>query len=405
MRGPRTMAPDLFEWVGLRAHGRGFEMVVWALVLLVGLALMWRERVAGRGLRDGVFGWLTGGGLVVFGVWRWFGAAVLGDLFFGPRGLVLPTYGVLMGVAFLVGTSLAFREAERTPGPPGGFGVIDLAFWLLISSLLGARLLFMVTRVDHYVALCTGEAGDCLAFLRIWEGGLVFYGGVLGAFAGGALWCRRRGVSFLRGADLFAPALAIGHAIGRLGCYAASCCYGARTHAAHGVHFPAWSSPFNNHLAAAQGEEREWLLEHMHSHAVIPVQLWEALGELAIFFVLILLVQPRKRYHGQVILTWAGLYAMLRFALEMVRDDAIRGFLVDIRLPWLSGLLGFEPDRVLMLTTSQAIGIVMAVGALLLHLTLRRRAERGVREALEGWRDLETEPGEGGEGAGDPGTG
>lgn len=370
------MAPDLFELLGVRASGRGFELLVWSLAVLAGGLLLVRERIAGRGLQAGAFGWGIGALLIGFGLWRWLRVAVYGELFFGPRGLIMPTYGVLMGVGFGLGAWLVWREAERLPGEPSGFAVLDLGFWVLVGSLLGARLLFMLTRVEHYVALCaSGE--DCLAFLRVWEGGLVFYGGVIGAWVAGALWCRRRGISFLRAADLFAPALALGHAIGRVGCYAASCCYGARTTAGHGVHFPAWSSPFNGHLRGADASEREWLLDHMHSHAVIPVQLWEAAGEIAIFLLLVGWVRARKRYHGQVLVAWAGAYAVLRFGLEMVRDDAIRGFLFEVPLPWLATLLGFPVDRPLLLTTSQAIALGMAAGAIGVDAVLRRRARGG----------------------------
>src|SRR6185295_13470681 len=67
---------------------------------------------------------------------------------------------------------------------------------------------------------------DCLAPLRVWDGGLVFYGGAITGIGVGALYARRRGLAFAPLADLIAPALAIGHALGRLGCFAAGCCYG-----------------------------------------------------------------------------------------------------------------------------------------------------------------------------------
>jgi phosphatidylglycerol:prolipoprotein diacylglycerol transferase len=130
--------------------------------------------------------------------------------------------------------------------------------------------------------------------------GFVFYGGFLGATLAGWLYCRAQRLSFGRVADACAPALALGHAFGRLGCFANGCCYGKVCDLPWAVRFPA------GHVA--------------HGIAVHPVQLYEAAGNLAIFTGL-MLVARRRRFPGQVWWGYVFAYAALRFAVEFFRGD------------------------------------------------------------------------------------
>ena len=125
--------------------------------------------------------------------------------------------------------------------------------------------------------------------------------------------------------------MAVGQAIGRLGCFAAGCCYGKPTDLPWGVTFT------NIYSARTVGTPLD--------HSLHPTQIYESLFTLLIFFGL-LLVAERKRFHGQVVLTYVSVYAIARFAVEFVRGDTARGFLFDGAL-----------------STSQFIAILMLLGA------------------------------------------
>ena len=216
----------------------------------------------------------------------------------------------------------------------------DLCFWLLVSSLIGARLVFIATNVPDYVRLCRDEH-DCSRALRVWEGGLVFYGGFFGALAVAVFYTRRHGMNFWRTADILAPSVALGHFFGRLGCFAAGCCWGAKRTAARSPGrraFPPESLVFQDYAARGALPDCAEVTPPLH-----PVQLYEAGGELALFFLLSLLGR-RKRWDGQVLVAYLLGYALLRFVVELFRGDAVRKFVVGS------------------ISTSQAIAIVAALG-------------------------------------------
>ena len=264
--------------------------------------------------------------------------------------LALHSYGVAIAVAFLVAIFVGTRTAERTGEDPDK--VRDLCFWLLVSSLIGARLVFLATNVPDYVRLCRVE-GDCLRPLRVWEGGLVFYGGFFGALGTAWWYMRRHAMPFWRVADILAPSVALGHFFGRLGCFAAGCCWGAEAHGAAlgwAARFGAESLAFQDYVARGALPPTADVTPPLH-----PVQLYEAAGELALFFFLSLLGR-RKRWDGQVLVVYLLGYALLRFVVELFRGDAVRKFVVGT------------------LSTSQAIALAALVLALALWLAARRRA-------------------------------
>jgi phosphatidylglycerol---prolipoprotein diacylglyceryl transferase len=267
---------------------------------------------------------------------------------FGQQ-LGLHTYGVAIAVAFLVAIFVSTRTAARTG--EDAEKVRDLCFWLLVSSLIGARLLFIATNVPDYVRLCRDEH-DCFRALRVWEGGLVFYGGFFGALLTGLWYMRRHAMPFWRTADILAPSVALGHFFGRLGCFASGCCWGAEAHG----HALAWATRFGPDSLVFQDYVARGALpvDAQVTPALHPVQLYEAGGDLVLFFALYLLSR-RKRWDGQVLVAYLIGYAALRFVLELYRGDAARKFLVAS------------------LSTSQAI----ALGSIALGLALwlvRRRA-------------------------------
>jgi phosphatidylglycerol:prolipoprotein diacylglycerol transferase len=250
----------------------------------------------------------------------------------GP--FTLYTYGVLLAVAFLTGLWLAGRQARKEGLPEDR--VTDLAVYLLIAGLLGAKLLLLVTDWSYY-------SGNPRQLLSIMQSGGVFYGGLLAALPVAWWYVRRHGLSGWQTADALVPGVAIGQAIGRLGCLAAGCCFGR----------PAsvpWAITFTDLQASRTvGTPLDTPLH--------PVQLYESLLVLAVFFALLWL-GPRKRFHGQVTVAYLTLYAVARFGVEFFRGDISRGTLLD-------GLL----------STSQFISllVLLGVGLVLPYLLKKQR--------------------------------
>ena len=148
---------------------------------------------------------------------------------FLSRPWEIHSYGVLIAVGFLLAMVLAAREAKREGEDPDR--IIDLAFYVLLTGLAGARILYIVTKLPEYVE-------NPIRVLKFWQGGLVWYGGFIAAALYVLWYCRKHRLPFLKLADIIVPYMAMAHAFGRLGCFAAGCCYGSPTHAPWGVVFP-----------------------------------------------------------------------------------------------------------------------------------------------------------------------
>lgn len=215
----------------------------------------------------------------------------------------LPTYGFLVSLGVLIGLWISVRNSEHT-GIDGdkawNFGIL-----VVLSGIVGAKVLYVINEWGYYSA----HPREIFSITTLQAGG-VFSGGLLAAFVAAAWYVWKYDLPALGTCDAFAPGLALGHAIGRLGCFAAGCCYGKPTH-----HF--WGVTFTNPLAnSITGTPLNIPLE--------PTQLFEAAVELANFFFLMWLFKRRK-FDGQVIGAFMFIYGIARFFLEFIRDDPGRG--------------------------------------------------------------------------------
>ncbi len=260
-------------------------------------------------------------------------AAWRAGLLDGDLRIPLHTYGLLIATAFLAGTWLAQREAARQGQDPER--VADLAFWVLVAALVGSRVYFMLVNWRDYFTPGTGLVatpfGRIPRVLAVWEGGLVFYGGFIGAALTAWWYMRRNGMRFLPYADTMIPSVAFGHFLGRLGCFSAGCCWGdvCRTHLPWGVRFPPESLAFETFRS--RPDPSAFLAPGWQTTLPLhPTQLYEAFGELGIFLLLVVWVRPRKRFHGQVLATWLAVYAVLRTTVELFRGDVERGVVLGL---------------------------------------------------------------------------
>lgn len=246
----------------------------------------------------------------------------------GEIRLPLNSYGLFIASAFLVGIWLAQREARRRGQDPEK--IADLSFWILVAALVGSRVYFILVNWPDYFGpgrgLVSTPFGRMPRLLAVWEGGLVFYGGFIGAALTAWWYLRRHRMPFLAHADTLIPSVAFGHFLGRLGCFAAGCCWGqvAHGHLPWGASFPPASLAYQT-FAGRDHPEAFLAPDQLTTLPLHPVQLYESFGELAIFLVLVLLVRPRKRFHGQVLAAWLLVYAVLRTVVELFRGDVERG--------------------------------------------------------------------------------
>ncbi len=218
----------------------------------------------------------------------------------GP--LTLHTYGLLVATGVLLGLWLARRQAVRRSLDPER--VWNLGIYMVLAALVGAKLWLVVAEWDYYVE----HPREIFSFSTLLSGG-VYYGGLLTAVVVAVFYARRFHLRFLLLADVYAAPLALGHAIGRLGCFAAGCCYGKPTSLAWGVTF---TNPSAHELVGTP------LGIPLH-----PTQLYESAAEFLIFAVLLLLSQ-RQRSTGQLFATYAVLYGVTRGTIEFFRGDPDR---------------------------------------------------------------------------------
>ncbi len=217
------------------------------------------------------------------------------DWVIGPIPIRL--YGLMIGIGFIIGVYLAARQAKKEGVNPDR--VVDLGVYMLLTALVGSRLLFVLTNLQHFAA-------NPYEAFAIWKGGLVFYGGVLSAVPVGIWYMKRHRLPVWKTADIMAPSVSLGHVFGRLGCFFAGCCYGAPCSG------PLCITFHDPHSQAPLGV------------SLYPTQLMEASGELLVFTAL-LLVRRSKAFDGQLFWLYALLYATLRFIIELFRGDAVRG--------------------------------------------------------------------------------
>lgn len=194
------------------------------------------------------------------------------------------SYGLMLALAFLTATSLAARRASSVELKSSD--IMDMCLWFMVSGLVGARVLFILLNLDYY-------RENPIESLMPWRGGLVWYGGLITAFVMAVIFLRIKKVPFLKTAGLMAPYLALGQAIGRIGCFLNGCCYGKTTSLPVGVVFETTKV------------------------AVHPTQLYESAAMLVLFLVLV----RRPAGQAKTFFLYLMMYSVIRFFIEFLRGD------------------------------------------------------------------------------------
>ena len=196
-------------------------------------------------------------------------------------GITIYTYGLMVAIGFFAGMIYIIKYTNNIPVKKDQ--MYDFLFYLIIFSIIGARLFYVLVNIDFFIQ----HPAD---IIKIWQGGLVFYGGFITAILYTVWYCKYKKIDIKKLADIFAPAIALGHTFGRIGCFFSGCCYGKETQCFISI---------NNRY---------------------PTQIIEAVGNLIIFFVLHKLYKKSHK-NGYIFLLYLILYSALRFSIEFLRGD------------------------------------------------------------------------------------
>jgi phosphatidylglycerol:prolipoprotein diacylglycerol transferase len=234
------------------------------------------------------------------------------------------SYGFMLAIAFLiaiigVGKAAAKYEIKFDT-------IIDLAFWVIIGAVVGARLVYVATEYRYFITMPWWE------IFKVYTGGLAFHGGLIGGFAAGYSYIKIKKIYPWRLADLVAPFIALGYAIVRIGCLLKGCCYGK-------VSSLPWAFP----CAAT---------DHLTRH---PTQIYSMLGSLIIFGILWSL-RHHRYFPGFLFTLYIGMYSILRFIVEIFRETPYFS-------PWLS--------------LAQVVCIITGIGSFGLIWWQMRRFKKG----------------------------
>ncbi len=245
---------------------------------------------------------------------------------FGPISIY--TYGFFLALGFLAAVLVAGREARRLGLPVGRF--YDLCFYIILAAIIGSRLLYVVVEYRHFLA-------NPLKIFALWEGGLVFHGGLIASVLTAFFYMRRHGLPYLPTFDALAVGMPFGQFFGRIGCFMAGCCFGRPTDLPWAVRFthPETLCP---------------LREPLH-----PAQLYESFLALGVFGVLLWL-RTRKRFDGQILFTYFCLAGLVRFFVEFFRAPTA----LDPRGPEI--FLNMPATQVGALTIALLSGLILLWG-------------------------------------------
>ena len=198
------------------------------------------------------------------------------------------SYGLMLVLAFFASTYLVTRQAIKEELDPDK--ILNLCFYAFIFGIFGARVFYVLSNVHFYLR-------NPLEIIMLQHGGLAWFGGLIFGSVAAALFIKKNKMGLLKCLDLLAPFIALGQAIGRIGCLLNGCCFGKVSK--FGIYFKVFDQ------------------------VLIPTQLYSSLLLLLIFFIL-RFMQDRKHLPGTILCTYLILYSMKRFGIEFLRNDSPR---------------------------------------------------------------------------------
>lgn len=221
-------------------------------------------------------------------------------------------YGVMLALAFLVGLWTASRRGRRDGVAPDR--ILDAGSWLIVGAIVGARALYVISYWDTLFEEPLFPQAPWTEVFMVQRGGLVFYGGLIGAALACMLYTRIKKLPLWKVADILAPSIALGYVFGRVGCLLNGCCYGQICALPWAIRFPNQSSAWDHQFSLGLVGPLE------PSAPVHPTQIYDSLLNLVLYLGLVWLYR-RKKFDGQVFAAYLIGYAMTRSVVETFRGD------------------------------------------------------------------------------------
>jgi phosphatidylglycerol:prolipoprotein diacylglycerol transferase len=256
-------------------------------------------------------------------------------LFYLPLGLPIYSYGVMLGLSLVVGWYITLGLCVKDGMDRELMGRCYV--FTAVSAVIGARLLYIVTNLDRMDSF--------FDIFKVWQGGLVAYGGFLGGLVGSTIFCKWQGIRLIAWADCAVPSLCSGLAVTRIGCLMFGCDFGKPFDGKWSIVFPKGAPAWNQQL-----HEKLISADALHSLPVHPTQIYESLNGL-VLLAMLFLVRRYRKFSGEMFVAFFMGYAPLRYFVETLRADEQRGMIGPF-------------------STSQFIGVVtfLAGAALLVYL-------------------------------------
>jgi len=248
----------------------------------------------------------------------------------------------MMALAFFAGLWTATRRARLVNVP--GDTVTDVTLWLMAGSVIGARFVYVTTYWKQQFA---GQPWTEIFMIQ--HGGLVYYGGLIGAVISGAAYLRWKKLPLWKIADVLAPSIALGSVFGRIGCLLNGCCYG------RACHLP-WAITFTN------PDAREFSGTPLDI-PLHPTEIYDALLNLALYAILAWTFRHKRKFDGQIFAMYLAGYAICRSTVEFFRGD-------------------YPQDHIHagIFTSAQLLSIPIFVAGLILWFLLSRRSQTGMAQ-------------------------
>ncbi len=221
--------------------------------------------------------------------------------------LTLYSYGLMQAIAFIASLIVIFHLSKRSKISKDV--LFDLSVYIIIGGIIGARVWFVVENFNIYKE-------DLISILKIWEGGMVFYGGLLGGVISGLFYIKRNKLDLLKVGDIINTAFPLGIFFGRIGCFLNGCCYGKISYR-FGLRFPRenFPPPYQEQLEKGIIKPTDCC-----SLPVIPTQLVESFSMLFVFFILFYLYNKKRKFDGMIFYLFFIIYGLERFFVDFLRE-------------------------------------------------------------------------------------
>jgi len=252
--------------------------------------------------------------------------------------LAIHTYGLLLAIGVLIAFIFIYKQAKKYGLPPNK--ILDLAFYTIIIALLGAKIFLFIGNFSYYIKY----PKEIITMAR--SGG-VFQGGLVFGFLFALWYLKKHKLPAWKVGDIVAPALALAHAIGRLGCFSAGCCFGRECSLPWGVTF---KSEYAHNLTGIPID-----------YPIHPTQLYEAILNFMNFLILFFILK-RKKFDGQIFSLYLINYSIIRYFVEFYRGDhPAKAYLIQSSSPYAS------------LSIFQLICIITFITGIILYFFLRKK--------------------------------